>query len=113
MKKRLYLTPNSYVEDTTDYSPIIEVGDDSNDGSWAATYYNDLSGEVCLTDYDGETFFYRDDGGLKYQLQYLKQSLKETQKEAKILLKRKMRLYKKAIATLQKEYDKHNRKKKK
>lgn len=65
-----------------DLEPVIEVGGDT----WGATYYHDLSGEVCI-EFNNEHQFYKDDGGLKWQIQYVQDHIKEIERAYKEDLK--------------------------
>jgi len=58
--------------------PIIEIHNPNMD----AHYYDDGSGEVALN-YDNKEFFFKEDGGLKYQIKYIEEHLAELQKNYK------------------------------
>jgi hypothetical protein len=98
MKKK----QNKEVVYINEFEPVIEVGGDR----WGATYYSDLSGEVSIENNSG-VIFCRDDGGLKWQLQYLQDHIKEIERAYKEDLK----TCKEAIKVLNKEYTKYKTKK--
>lgn len=98
---RIYLSPDD------DFNPVIEIGSEDSNGSIVATYFEDMSGEICLTDYDGEQLLFKDDGRLKHHIEYLQEGLEEQKK----LFQRKLSLFKKAITLLKKEQAKFKKKK--
>jgi len=74
---------------------VIECSGDN----WEAHYYSDLSGELFVGSEDEALSFFRDDGGLKYQIGYLEEYMANTEKAYKT----NMKACKEALNTLKKE----------
>ena len=87
----------------SDLIPIIEIGNDNV----SACYYNDLSGQIEITDNKGEQIFFRDDGKLKHHIEYLNEAIEDLQKAYQTNIK----AFKKAIVLLSKEQAKFKNKK--
>lgn len=76
-----------------DLTPIVEIGNENIN----AHYYYDGSGEIGL-EYDGEQFFFKDDGKLKHHIEYIEEFIGDLQKGHK----EKIAICKKAISLLKK-----------
>lgn len=97
MKKKIKKTKKQkkQVVYINEFDPVIDVGGDN----WGATYYYDLSGEVFIGAEHEKMSFVKDDGGLKGQLEYIKEYMKDLTEAYNTDIK----TCKDAIKTLKKE----------
>lgn len=57
------------------FVPVVEIHNENMD----AHYYDDGSGEIALN-YDNEEFFFKDDGKLKHQIEYIQEHIDQLEK---------------------------------